>query len=144
MLEIYGPRVHLFLWILCARDRIISAKDRLLSGQDRIICQDRIFCLDCVFCREFIYFQRPYILLFMTVCFTICFREAVDVPLSFQLKNGESQFFTCRVTYDIVENGQKVTRTQVTLSLFPKNHFLKNHQFFSNKSTLGISISRKW
>jgi hypothetical protein len=43
----------------------------------------------------------------------VYFREAVDVPLSFKLKNGESQFFTCRVTYEIVENGEKVTRTQV-------------------------------
>jgi len=38
--------------------------------------------------------------------------EAVDVPLSFKLKNGESQSFTCRVTYEIVENGKKVTKTQ--------------------------------
>ena len=43
----------------------------------------------------------------------VYFREAVDVPLSFKLKNGESQFFTCRVTYEIVENGEKVTKIQV-------------------------------
>ena len=46
------------------------------------------------------------------------FREAVDVPLSFKLKNGESQFFTCRVTYEIVENGEKVTKIQVDTPIF--------------------------
>merc|ERR1712183_1050372 len=40
-------------------------------------------------------------------------KEAVDVPLSFKLKDGESQFFYCRVKYEIVENGAKVSETKV-------------------------------
>ena len=65
----------------------------------------------------------------------VYFREAVDVPLSFKLKNGESQFFTCRVTYEIVENGEKVTKIQVDTPFFCSN-FIKLY--------LGIQISRVW